>query len=300
VNNKLLGGGITAVLIILLIFVAFGTKEDKNSALSGLKSVRELISKDRLDEAKTALDEAADANPDLSALGRVYFGLADVYEKKKKIVKARDIYETILTKYQNVGNIADVQERLGRLNIDILFSSIITDRDVRYKVEPGDTLSKIAKKFKTTVGLIKRSNSLKDDTIRAHSRLKISKTRYKILIDKSQNILTLLSDGDSVVKVYSVSTGENNSTPVGTFEIVNRIKDPVWYAQGAIVPAESPKNILGSRWLGLSEREYGIHGTIEPESVGRQSTKGCIRMLNQDVEELYVIVPIGTKVTIVD
>jgi len=300
VNNKLLGGGITAALIILLIFVAFGTKEDKNSALSGLKSVRELISKDRLDEAKTALDEAADANPDLSALGRVYFGLADVYEKKKKIVKARDIYETILTKYQNVGNIADVQERLGRLNIDILFSSIITDRDVRYKVEPGDTLSKIAKKFKTTVGLIKRSNSLKDDTIRAHSRLKISKTRYKILIDKSQNILTLLSDGDSVVKVYSVSTGENNSTPVGTFEIVNRIKDPVWYAQGAIVPAESPKNILGSRWLGLSEREYGIHGTIEPESVGRQSTKGCIRMLNQDVEELYVIVPIGTKVTIVD
>ena len=300
-NNKLLGAGITAVLMIVLIFMALGTKkEDKNGALSELKSIRELILKNKLDEAKVSLDNTADAKPDLSMLGHVYFDLAEAYEKNKDIVNARDIYEIILAKYQNVDNIANIQEKLGRLNMDILFSPIITDKDIRYKIEPGDTLSRIAKKFGTTVDLIKRSNSLKDDTIRANSNLKISTAKYKILVDKSQNILTLFLDGDTVMKVYNVSTGKNNSTPVGTFDIVNRIKDPVWYTQGAVVPAESPKNILGSRWLGLSEREYGIHGTTDPESVGSQATKGCIRMVNSDVEELYMIVPIGTKVTIVD
>lgn len=300
-NNKLLGAGIGLALIIVLIFIAFGTRSrDKTRAMSEFKSVKELISKDRLDEAKKKIDEIAVKFPDSKVLGKIYFGLADSYEKKQRIVKARDIYGTILSKYQNVNNILEVQERLGRLNIEILFSSIVTNRDVLYEVEPGDTLSKIAKKFGTTVDLIKVSNSLKSDTIRAQSKLKISKTRYKILIDKSQNLLMLLSDDNAIVKVYRVSTGEDNSTPIGTFKIINRIKEPVWYNQGAIVPSESPDNILGSRWLGLSVSGYGIHGTIDPESVGRQSTKGCIRMLNSDVEELCTIIPVGIEVTIVD
>ena len=66
------------------------------------------------------------------------------------------------------------------------------------------------------------------------------------------------------------------------------------------MPAESPENILGSRWMGLSERGYGIHGTVDPKSVGQQVTAGCVRMLNSEVEELYTIVPAGTEVTIVD
>jgi lipoprotein-anchoring transpeptidase ErfK/SrfK len=66
------------------------------------------------------------------------------------------------------------------------------------------------------------------------------------------------------------------------------------------VPADSPKNILGSRWLGLSEKSYGIHGTTEPQSIGRQVTSGCVRMRNSDVEELYQIVPEGTEVVIID
>lgn len=299
-NNRLLGAGIGLALVIVLVFIVFGRKsEDKAKALPELKSIRGLISKDALDEAREKIDEFVVRNPDSGALGEVYYKLANAYEKDKEIVKARDAYRTILSKYQNVGNILEVQESLGRLNIEILFSSRITDTDVLYEVEPGDTLSKIAKRFGTTVDLIKASNSLKSDIIQAHSNLKVSKARYKISVDKSQNILTILS-GDEIMKVYQVSTGENNSTPLGTFKIINRIKDPVWYRQGAIVPAESPDNILGSRWLGFSKPGYGIHGTVDPKSVGQQATKGCVRMLNSDVEELYTIIPVGTEVTIVD
>ncbi len=188
---------------------------------------------------------------------------------------------------------------MGKLNIAILFSKTITNKDVFYEIEPGDTLISIAKKFGTTVDLIKMANSLKSENIKARAKLKISKAKYKMLVDKSQNILTLLSN-DDIIKVYRVSTGENNCTPIGNFKIVNKIIDPVWYTEKAMVPAESPDNVLGSRWMGFNLPGYGIHGTVSPEKIGQQATKGCVRMINAEVEELYKIVPVGTEVIIVD
>jgi len=300
VKDKLIGVGIAlALVMILTLFTSCSKSEDNSGVSSDFRAVRGLISDDKLDEAREKIDEAAVEDPDSDALGKAYFELAGAYEKKQDTVKARDIYRIILRKYQNVDNISEAQEGLSRLNMEILFSPIITDEDVLYEVEPGDTLSRIAKRFKTTVDLIKEANSLESDTIHANSGLKVSTAKYKILVDKSQNLLTLLS-GDDIFKVYRVSTGENNSTPVGQFKITEKIKDPPWHKDGKVIPPEDPANILGSRWMGISEPGYGIHGTKEPESVGQQATKGCVRMFNSDVEELYKIIPVGTEVTIVD
>ncbi|MFH1478665.1 MAG: L,D-transpeptidase family protein [Candidatus Omnitrophota bacterium] len=311
-NNRLLGAIIGLGLIGVVAFIVFNGKDDSTSqpVISpiespkttnvDLKSIKALIAEDKLDEASNFILELQSKDPDMDALGNMCFSLADAFEKKGYLVKARDMYEVILNKYQNVDNILEIQNRSGYLSMKILFSSIITEEDTRYEIVPGDTLSGIARKFNTTVDLIKASNSLASDVIRAGAVLKVSNIKYKILVDKSQNILTLFKDDGRLVKVYKVSTGENNCTPVGTFTIVNKIKDPVWYTQGAIVPPESPDNILGSRWLGLSEKGYGIHGTTEPASLGTQATKGCIRMLNSEVEELYTIIPVNTEVTILD
>ncbi|MCX5714227.1 MAG: L,D-transpeptidase [Candidatus Omnitrophica bacterium] len=62
----------------------------------------------------------------------------------------------------------------------------------------------------------------------------------------------------------------------------------------------SADNLLGTRWLGIDLPGYGIHGTVDPSSLGKQVTQGCVRMANSDAEELYSIVPTGTEVTIVD
>jgi len=78
------------------------------------------------------------------------------------------------------------------------------------------------------------------------------------------------------------------------------VPDPPWYKVGAVVPANSPENILGTRWLGLSQAGYGIHGTTEPATLGQAVTAGCVRMANADVEELFTIVPLGTEVAIVE
>jgi lipoprotein-anchoring transpeptidase ErfK/SrfK len=118
-------------------------------------------------------------------------------------------------------------------------------------------------------------------------------------VDKSTNTLVLKGDQD-ILKTYTVATGSNNSTPVGTFKITDKLENPTWYKAGAVIPPGGADNQLGTRWLGINLKGYGIHGTVEPEKLGQQVTAGCIRMKNEEVEELYSLVPPGTEVTITD
>jgi lipoprotein-anchoring transpeptidase ErfK/SrfK len=167
------------------------------------------------------------------------------------------------------------------------------------KVVPGDSLAKIAKKYNTTVDFIRRSNNLKGDVVRLGEKLRVWVGKFNVFVDKSQNVL-ILKDGNDIVRVYNVSTGANNSTPVGTFKIVTKLENPVWFNKGIVVPPESPENVLGTRWMGFDIPGYGIHGTVEPKAIGQQVTAGCVRMLNEQVEELYSILPAGTEVVVVD
>ncbi len=227
--------------------------------------------------------------------------LSDIYYKDENFTKAKELYLTIINEYSQFCNYADIQGKIASIRMAILFSKIITPDSELYVVMPGDSLIKIANKYSTTVDLIKRANDLRSDLIMPGTKLKVQKVSFHIIIDKSQSILTLLL-GDEVIKSYIVSTGKNNSTPTGTFKIKDKLVRPVWYNRGVAVPADNPENVLGSRWMGLTTEEggYGIHGTIEPESIGYQCTDGCVRMRNEEVEELYAIVPVGTGVTIVD
>ena len=222
-------------------------------------------------------------------------------EKNNELIKARTIYQQVLTQLSDINQIKQIKAKIENLNIRILFSPLVDEDSFLYEVKPGDTLGKIARRFNTTVGLLKRSNNLKNDIIKVGQKLKVIKAQFSVLVDKSQNKL-FLKEGDKIIKAYVVSTGKGGCTPVGEFKIVNKLKNPVWFRKdvGAVVPAKSPKNVLGSRWMGISMPGYGIHGTIHPEELGKSVTRGCIRMRNKDVEELYDILPKGAKVTIME
>ena len=229
-----------------------------------------------------------------------YLASAADYEKKNDLLKAKEAYQKVMEKYPGSGNISKTQEALDNLNIKILFSSTLTPDSFLYEIQKGDTLTKIAKKFNTTTELISKANGLKDANVKIGRKLKISKAKFSIAVDKSQNILTLKSDQD-IFKTYRVSTGKNSCTPVGTFKVTNKLIDPPWYPPaGGMIPAKDPRNYLGSRWIGLSKQGYGIHGTTDPGSIGKSVTEGCVRMKNAEVEEVYSIIPIGTEVVILD
>ena len=201
--------------------------------------------------------------------------------------------------YPDFSEIEDVQKRLERTNINIIFSKTQTPQTIIHVVEKGDSLSKLGKKYNCTVALLKKGNNLKSDVIRIGQRLRVWKEPFYVSVDKSQNKLILKSSGE-VIKVYTIATGKENSTPVGTFVIETKLVDPVWFKSGAIIPPDSAQNELGARWMGFDIQGYGIHGTTHPETLGQQVTAGCVRMHNNDVKELYDLLTINTEVTIVD
>jgi lipoprotein-anchoring transpeptidase ErfK/SrfK len=106
----------------------------------------------------------------------------------------------------------------------------------------------------------------------------------------------LLLEGSRVVKTYDVAVGKSTTpSPSGEFQIVTRIPNPTYYTAGKIV-GPGNQNPLGSRWLGLSVKGYGIHGTNVPDSIGKAASHGCIRMRRHDIEELFDLVGVGVPV----
>ncbi|GED14378.1 L,D-transpeptidase [Aneurinibacillus migulanus] len=122
-----------------------------------------------------------------------------------------------------------------------------------------------------------------------------------IEINKTTNQLTIFLN-DISVYTFPVGTGKNKHlTPEGEFTITTRVKEP-WYLPKNIAGG-SPRNPLGTRWLGLNVPgtggyKYGIHGTNNPASIGHNVSQGCIRMHNEDIEWLYRNIPLGTRVII--
>jgi lipoprotein-anchoring transpeptidase ErfK/SrfK len=118
-----------------------------------------------------------------------------------------------------------------------------------------------------------------------------------IIVSLPDRKLALFKDG-KVLRVYRVAVGKASTpSPVGEFKIVNRVSNPTYYHKGLVIPA-GENNPVGSRWMGLSAKSYGIHGTNQPKSVGTAASTGCIRMGKEDLEELFTLVEVGDAVQI--
>lgn len=119
-----------------------------------------------------------------------------------------------------------------------------------------------------------------------------------ILVSLEDKKLALVEDGQ-VKKVYSVAVGKPSTpSPTGTFTIERRVVNPTYHHNGRTV-LPGPGNPVGTRWMGLSIRGYGIHGTNEPNSIGKAASHGCIRMARADLEEFYERVSVGDTVELV-
>jgi len=119
----------------------------------------------------------------------------------------------------------------------------------------------------------------------------------QIVISIADRQLAVVEDGQ-VLKTYPIAVGARRTpSPDGDFVIINHAKDPT-YRHGDTEIAPGNNNPLGSRWMGLSLKGYGIHGTNVQSSVGKAVSHGCFRMRKQDVEELYTMVQIGDTVTV--
>lgn len=123
------------------------------------------------------------------------------------------------------------------------------------------------------------------------------RVRLVVLVSIADRRLAVIEDGN-VLAYFPVAVGAAVSpSPTGEFEIVNRVANPAYYHDG-VVMAASENSPVGTRWIGLNLKGYGIHGTNAPRSIGRAASHGCIRLRNRDVERLYAMLRVGDVVRI--
>lgn len=200
-----------------------------------------------------------------------------------------------------------VRDALTKINETLVFGPTTVPGDpyaVAYNVQAGDLLQKIVRKHSLQVDwrLIARINNVDPRRIRVGQRLKLITGPFHCVVSKSDFRLDLyLGDGSQQVYVrsFSVGLGEFNSTPEGLFRVRPNSKavNPAWVnpRTGESFEAEDPKNPIGEYWVGLEAVDealkdvigYGIHGTTDPDSVGREKSMGCIRLHDADIELLY-------------
>lgn len=120
----------------------------------------------------------------------------------------------------------------------------------------------------------------------------------RIVVSFPDHKLALL-EGDRVIKIYDVAVGAPVSpSPAGEFQIAKRLENPTYYRPGVVI-GPGKENPLGTRWMGLNVKGFGIHGTNRPDSVGKDSSHGCIRLRNRDIEDLFSRVRVGDRVSLI-
>ena len=306
-KNNLVIVSFVVVIAAVLIFAVMNLRDFFSPEKYEAKQEKALFQKaealnksGKYDDALFAYEEFLKTHQDGKYAPGALYALGGIYGRKGFVEKARNAYAAVIRHYStDTGYAAKALEQMGNINIGLLFSSKKTPFAQVYRVQPGDTLNKIAKKYSTTTDLLTKANKLENAFLRPGMQLTVLDGKFSVIVDKSLNILTLKLN-EEVFKVYRISTGRDNCSPVGTFTIVNKLKDPTWFKPGEAIPSGDPRNILGTRWMGFSKSGYGIHGTTTPETIGTQETAGCVRMKNEEAEQLYDVLPVGTEITIID
>lgn len=222
------------------------------------------------------------------------------------------------------GTLDEAQSRqaadaLSHLSAQLFLTPVYNANDpicTQYTIQPNDSLEKIVRKNKLGCDwrLVARLNNIKNPrAIQVGKRLKLPNGPFSAVVSKRDYRLYLcVGSGDERVVVASlaVGLGEANGTPSGAFKVRSNSKliNPEWIhpVTGQRFEADDPANPIGEYWLGLEGIEssnsallgYGIHGTIDPDSIGHDRSLGCVRLLADDVALVWEALAEGSEVVI--
>ena len=288
-----------------------------------------------VDEAPVETDQRPTARPAEPARGsetteasRSALSVVDAAQRelsKNNTIGARALLETALRgRTTPEHERAEARRMITEINEDLIFSPRLHPEEPltdAYKIKPGDSLSQIAKDLSlaTDWRLIQRVNRISNPMrIRAGQTIKVVRGPFHAVVDKSDYRMDVYAGPPEqprewrYIRSFDVGLGEDDSTPTGNFVIrqQSKLMNPVWDnpRTGERIGADDPENPIGERWLGLeglgesaSLEAYGIHGTIDPDSIGEQRSMGCVRLGTIDVEIVYELLTEGvSRVTIVD
>ena len=207
---------------------------------------------------------------------------------------------------------SEVRVALSQLSETLVFGSGVAQRDPfarEFIIPEGGVLAKIAQN--QTNGLhwkfLARINGISSpNRIRSGQRLKLLDGPFHAVVDKSAYRLDLWmgqEDDRVYVRSFNVGLGRDNRTPEGQFQVSSRVENPQHTdpETGKVFDKDDPLNPVGEHWIAIKGTEpateklsgFGLHGTIEENSIGRSESLGCVRMLPDDIALLYEVLSPG-------
>jgi hypothetical protein len=202
-----------------------------------------------------------------------------------------------------------LRDQLNKVNADLLFSPRVVAGDPlteQYSVVSGDSIVKITKARGLAVDwrFIQRINKADPARLRIGQKLKLVRGPFHAVVHKGEYRMDVFQGPPDdpanwlFIRSFKVGLGEGNSTPPGTFVVrrSSKLVNPPWVnpRTGEKFGADDPKNPIGEHWLGLEGvgestplTGYGIHGTIDPDSIGKQRSMGCVRLDKEEIAMVY-------------
>ncbi|AQQ09577.1 Putative L,D-transpeptidase YkuD [Sedimentisphaera cyanobacteriorum] len=226
-----------------------------------------------------------------------------------EVIKARDMLNNTLSRYPDSLQRRALKDMLEKLSERWLFSEDVLKGDPHchyYTVQRGDMLSRIGDEYNVPWEfLLKINDMLRPEQLRAGEDIKVVKGPFNLIVNKSTYNMDLYLD-NLYVKSYPIGIGrEEHATPTGMWVVKpgGKMVSPTWTDpdSGRTYDAMDPDYPLGKRWIAIKgisgdakgRTGFAIHGTSEPESIGQKSSRGCIRLSNEDVVEVYDLMMLG-------
>jgi LysM repeat protein len=252
---------------------------------------------------------------------------SDLLAKSKSMVDRGDLLaarkmlnDALLTGTLSGSDTDAVKKQLSTINQTIIFSNRPFPSDPLggvYLVKAGDKLSSIGNAHGVPFEFLLMINNMANaKKLRYGQTLKVINGPFHVVVSKSRFTLDVYlgsagGPDSTYITTFPVGLGTDNSTPTGSWVIKNKVTHPAYFPPdghpGGVLDPDDPKNPLGPCWMGLEgtngqavgAQSYGIHGTIDPASIGKQSSMGCIRLHNDDVEVVYKMLVAGKSTVVV-
>ncbi len=238
-----------------------------------------------------------------------------------RVAARRLLSQTLNTPNLSASDGQRLRDELTQINNVLVFGPVVAPSDPmceEYKIQSGDSLSRIAarQELATHWKLIQRVNRISNPSrIRLGQNLKLVHGPFHAVVYKREHRMDIYhgSPNDPAswlfIRSLNVGLGADNGTPLGTFTVsTNKLENPGWVnprnASESYGPND-PANPIGEFWLGLDGvgqyatlTGYGIHGTIDPSSIGGDQSMGCVRLADDDIAVVYEL--LAERVSVVE
>jgi hypothetical protein len=248
-----------------------------------------------------------------SSLQSTFNAFMDAVRRKLDEGKYAEAQLALTTLYGNPDLPPDQARQITEL-LDQLAGTVIYSRQhylaPPYVTQPGETIETIAQKYNVPWQLLARINGLmpptasnadestKDQPLPAGKELKVLQGPFDAFIQLDKRELTLMVQNRYAAR-FRIGVGRDIQKLEGEYTVRNKTFNPTYYGpDGVNIGPNDPKNPLGIAWIGLTDR-VGIHGAPDPLSVGRENDRGTICVGDRDLQDLYGILSVGSKITIV-